>query len=214
MQRGASTGLFFYIISARARTGFGQNNFAKKFSYNSRLIESGPCSNNTDTIQYMGSFDDRTISGRERLKSLEAEHRYVFHGSGNPRLIFLEPRQAYSWVGDKKKKDDKPAIHASPFSDIAIFMGLINEKNCPQGLESEFSYDGEELHFSASQRSLDQLDDKGAKGYVYVFAQKDFLPRDRYQFISHHAVKPLFVIEIEKADLPGDIEIKVENKAI
>jgi hypothetical protein len=163
---------------------------------------------------YMRSFNNRTISGRDRLESLEAEHKYVFHGSGNPHLKFLEPRQAYSWVRGKKTEDDKPAIHASPFSDIAIFMGLINEENCPKGLESEFSYDGGKLRFSVSQRSLDQLDDKSAKGYVYVFAKEDFVPRDRYQFISYRAVKPLFMIEVEKADLPGAIEIKVENKAI
>ena len=39
-------------------------------------------------------------SGRNILKSLEAEGKYVFHGSGNADLKALEPRQAYNYEND------------------------------------------------------------------------------------------------------------------
>ena len=68
------------------------------------------------------------MSSRQLLEKLEAEDKYVFHGSENPGLKFLEPRQAYTIVNRLKENDDKPAVHASSNIDIAIFMGMINQK--------------------------------------------------------------------------------------
>jgi hypothetical protein len=155
---------------------------------------------------------EQTPPGREILKNLETENEYVFHGSENPHLEFLEPRQAFTIIDGKKVEGDKPAVHGSQFCDIAIFMGLINEKNCPEGFSNTFSYEGgKELTFSASQQALDQLGES-ARGYVYVFAKEDFIPRGGAQLISYNEVKPLRIVEVGKADLPENIEIKGENK--
>jgi hypothetical protein len=158
----------------------------------------------------MNESIEQTPSGREILKNLETENKYVFHGSENPHLEFLEPRQAFTIVDGKKVEDDKSAVHASQFCDIAIFMGLINEKNCPEGFRNTFSYEGGKgLTFSASQQALDQLSEK-TKGYVYVFTKEDFVPRGRAQLVSYNEVKPLRIVEVSKTDLPENIEIKKE----
>jgi hypothetical protein len=160
----------------------------------------------------MNESIEQTPSGREILKNLEVENKYVFHGSEDPHLESLEPRQAFTMIDGKKVEDDKPAVHASQFCDIAIFMGLINEKNCPEGFRNTFSYEGGKgLTFSASQQALDQLGEN-AKGYVYVFAKEDFISRGRAQLVSYREVKPLRVVEVGNADLPENIEIKGENE--
>ncbi len=147
-------------------------------------------------------------SGREKLKILEAEDKYVFHGSSNSHLESLEPRQAYTIIDGKKVEDDKPAVHASQFCDIAIFMGIFNKSNCPDGFKSEFSYkEGEGVTFYASQEGLDQLNEN-TRGYVYVFAKEDFDLRGRAQLISYNEVKPLQIVVVNKADLPDGITIK------
>ena len=156
----------------------------------------------------MNESIEQTPSGREILKNLESENKYVFHGSEDPHLEFLEPRQAFTIIDGKKVEDDKPAVHASQFCDIAIFMGLINKKNCPEGFSNTFSHEGGKgLTFSASQQALDQLGEN-TKGYVYVFDKEDFVPRGVAQLVSYNEVKPLQMVEVGKMDLPENVEIK------
>jgi hypothetical protein len=42
----------------------------------------------------MNESIEKITSGREILKNLEAEGKYVFHGSENPHIDVMEPRQA------------------------------------------------------------------------------------------------------------------------
>lgn len=146
-------------------------------------------------------------SGREILLNLESEGKYVFHGSDNPYLEILEPRQAYTMVEGEKEDDDKPGVHASPFVDIAILMAIINQKNCKDGFNSGFERENGKLILSVDQKALDQLDDTSA-GYVYVFAKEDFIPRGGSQAISYVSVNPIRMIEVKKEDLSKDIVIE------
>lgn len=146
------------------------------------------------------------MSPKEILYELEKEGKYVFHGSEH-KLEFLEPRQAYTIIKKKKVKDDVPAIHASPVADIAIFMALINKKNCPKGFRSGFDYNSQDkkIVFTATQKTLDQL--KNAKGFVHVFDSNSFKTRNTIESISYNMVKSIRTIEVNEGDLPKDIEI-------
>lgn len=142
----------------------------------------------------------------EELRKLETEGKYVFHGSEDANITTFEPRQAYSFENGKKVEDDKPAVHASPFADVAILMALINRKNCPGGFDSGFKYVEGKAVLHVSKHGLDQLTND-TKGYVYVFTMDDFAPRGKLQSISYVEVKPIKVIEVTKDDLPKDIQI-------
>ncbi len=146
-------------------------------------------------------------SPREILLILESEGQWVFHGSEDllPADEMFDPQQAYTFDGNIKIKDDKPAVHASPFADIAILMALINKKNCPAGYDSGFEYT-DALHVSASQTALDQLDEKTA-GYVYVFAKDNFVQRSPSQSIAYLPVLPIESIRVTKTDLSPDLEV-------
>ncbi len=103
-------------------------------------------------------------------------------------------------------EDDKPGVHASPLSDIAITMALINIQNCPEGFNSGFERNGENLVLYCSQEGLDQLNEN-SRGYVYVFQKDDFTPRGKTQAISYTHVTPLQVVEVRKGDLGEEIEV-------
>jgi hypothetical protein len=144
-------------------------------------------------------------TGREILLNLEAEDKYVFHGSENPHLDILEPRQAHTIIDGEKENDDEPAVHASRFADIAILMALVNMKNCKEGFESGFRYEGKVI-LSADKKALGQLDSSSV-GYVYVFEKDDFESRGMSQSISYEPVRPIRIIEVKKEDLSTDLEI-------
>jgi hypothetical protein len=139
----------------------------------------------------------------QQLAKLEKSGKYVFHGSGEKISIF-EPRQAYDFTSGKKKKDDKPAIHASPRIDIACFMGLINKQNCPNGSYSSFHYDNGLVSLQATRESLEQL--KKPVGYVYVFNKSDFKHRNPIEYVAYEKLKPLKTIKIGVNELPNNIE--------
>ena len=149
--------------------------------------------------------------GREYLLELEKTNNFVFHGSG-VELNEIVPKQAFnhSVVGEKPIEDGEPAVFASPFADIAIFMAIINKQNIPKKLRSGFGghlKDGEvKVKFRTTKETIDQLND--ARGYVYVFNKNDFTPRSDMECMSHEPVKPVYVIKVTEKDLPIDIEIK------
>lgn len=146
---------------------------------------------------------------RVRLRELEAEEKWVFHGSGS-KLVVLEPRQAYTYPsnsGEGKIPDDKPAVFASPNADVAIFMAIVNQRNAPMGSRSGFTTDKNgEFEFRATQSTMDQI--HKAKGYVYVFDRNKFTERSSGEALSHEVVNPAEVIEVTEKDLPKNIEIK------
>lgn len=144
---------------------------------------------------------------REILENLEAEGSYLFHGAMNPDLKTLEPRQAYNFIGVEHIADDKPAVHASPLADVAIFVGMMNEYNCPKGYDTSCGNEGEDIIFAATQVTLDQLNEN-SRGYVYVVPKDSFTPRSIAESISYSSVIPIQVVEVRKSDLPKNIKIK------
>ena len=139
---------------------------------------------------------------KRRLLELEREG-YVFHGSENS-FNRLEPKQSYIIINEEEIKDGEPAVFASQFADIAIFMAIINETNCPKGFRSGFSYEDSKLSFRATQETLDQITPQ-AKGYVHVFKKEDFKFRSECQMVSFSFVTPLEILEVSADDLPENI---------
>ncbi len=166
----------------------------------------------------MNESIERIPSGREILKNLEAEDKYVFHGSENPDIDELEPRQGYNHKDDGTKEEDgEPAVFASDRADYAILMALINKKNCPKGYHSSagsVSQANGEVHLElkASKDSVEQLDEDSS-GYVYVFDKSVFQQRPRKrEYISVVPVTHTDKIKVVKEDLPPELEIFVSEK--
>ncbi|MDB5260488.1 MAG: hypothetical protein JWN37_719 [Candidatus Nomurabacteria bacterium] len=128
---------------------------------------------------------------------MEQTDKYVFHGSGSEIEIF-EPQQAYTRVDGVDIPDGDPAIFASSKLNYAIFMAIINMKNCPKGYRS--SSDGRE--FKATAETLKQLT-PGANGFVYVFNKSDFKERanGEEESMRHESIKPLFSYKVTFSDI-------------
>ncbi len=145
------------------------------------------------------------MTGKERLDELEKEDKYVFHGS-EEKFEELEPQQAYN--GDVP--DGEPAVFASRTPDYAIFMAIMNRKNCPNGFRAgtKWKEDGK-IEFSATKETLDQLNEKSS-GYVYVFNRSDFENKhfSGVEWVSYTKVKPIEVIEVLWSDFTPEIKLK------
>ena len=144
---------------------------------------------------------------RMRLRELEAEGKWVFHGSGE-QIDVLEPQQAYNYqsVG-KQIPDDSPAVFASPYADIAIFMSIFNKSNISRGFRSGYGARGDgTLEFRTTRYTIDQIN--SAKGYVYVFDKTKFISRSSSEVLSYEKVIPNEVVIVNENDLPKKIHIE------
>src|SRR5947209_5295364 len=106
----------------------------------------------------MNESNESIDSGREKLKELESENKYLFHGSPH-QLDELEPRQAQSIPlgGKEMVNDGEPAVAASPLADIAIFRSLLNRTNIKDNYTSSFSYRNGDITFSTNNHSLFEI---------------------------------------------------------
>ncbi len=160
----------------------------------------------------MSESIERTQSAKEKLHNLEAENKYVFHGSENSDIKSFEPRQAYNYRNDVQETDGDPAVFASSKADYAIMMALINKANCPNGYKSAASSrstpEGDlSLELSTSKNGIDQLNEE-TLGYVYVFNKSDFEKRGGgVEYISKTAVNPIDRVVVEKSDLPESLVV-------
>lgn len=153
----------------------------------------------------MGELKDpKEISPRERLRSLEQEGKYFFHGSPDFNDV-LEPRQPFS----EGKKHGEPSVAASPFADIAIFSAIINPKNFPgEPHLSEFGVkDNGELDFKTTKDVLAKATAENKKGFVYVLSRAGFEPFSDMESRSTGVVKPEEVLEVSAQDLPENITL-------
>jgi len=146
---------------------------------------------------------------RIRLRELEQEDKWVFHGSGD-KIDTLEPRQAYNYPansGGEQIPDDKPAVFASPNADIAIFMSIFNRNNASRGFRCGYDAQGDgSFKFRTTKYTMDQIHD--AKGYVYVFDKTKFISRSSSEVLSYESVVPAEVIVVSEKDLPKNILIE------
>ena len=152
-------------------------------------------------------------SGREKLLELEAEGKYLFHGSENPNLDHLEPRQGYNFRDGIQEPDGEPAVFTSNRADYAILMALVNKHNCPKGYASSAGTEDDEkgeivLKLKATKESIEQLTEDSS-GYVYIFDKNLFVPREdrRVEFVSKVPVTSVNKIEVFKWDLPPYVEV-------
>ncbi len=142
------------------------------------------------------------MTTKEKILELERQGIFLFHGSPE-KLESLEPRQAYTWKNNIKTEDDKPAVFTSKYSDIAIFMALINKENIKETFRSGYGSLNGKIEFRLSKETKDKL--LNLKGYLYVFDKKDFEQRNSAEFISYRIVKPIKIVEIDETFLPKDI---------
>lgn len=147
--------------------------------------------------------------GLSKLRQLEREGRYLFHGSGS-KLAELTPRQAYDVVNGERLPDGAPAVFATQFVDYALFMAIINRLTCSAGLRSSCNFKDGKLVFGASSATLAQLDG-GATGYVHVLDKASFIQRNDFEWKSHSPVVPTAVIQVQRTDLEMEISIIEEN---
>ncbi|MFH1968447.1 MAG: hypothetical protein ABIJ84_03615 [bacterium] len=150
------------------------------------------------------------ISPREKLRLMELEGKYVFHGSAG-MVDILEPSQPHSFEESegKMKKHGDPSVCASGFADVAIFTAIINSKNFPKNHFSAYGVreDGT-LHFETTRDILENV--KSKKGFVYVLDKTDFkeFEDSTMELRSVKKTTPEEVVEVATDDLPPNIDIK------
>lgn len=154
---------------------------------------------------YMSEEKLKHEAGENRrfLKELEATGLYVFHGSSNPDIAKLEPRQAEDWKTGERVEHGEPAVCATPFADLAIFRAMVNT-----GWSSFGTTDDEDgIYCAATDKAMETA--KKAKGYVYVMAKSDFevFEGGSMEVRSHSTVKPNRVVEVAFDDLPPGIRV-------
>ncbi len=158
----------------------------------------------------------KVVTGREYLHLLESQEKYVFHGSENPDLITLEPRQGFNYENGVQIPDGNPAVFASNKADYAILMALINKKNCPNGYSSSAGTTNNEageiiLELSVRKDALEQLTENSS-GFVYIFDRNDFLPRKNrgVEYTSEVPVTSIDKVKVTKKDFPPYVQIYIE----
>ncbi len=144
------------------------------------------------------------MTSKQELLELEKQDNFVFHGSPD-KLEYLEPRQAYTLKDNQKVEDGEPAVFTSIYSDIAIFMALINKENIKDTFRSGYGFSNNNLEFRLTKETFDKLNN--LKGYIYVFDKKDFQQKNPVEYISYKIEKPIKIIEITEKDLPQNIKI-------
>lgn len=136
------------------------------------------------------------------LISLEKEECWVFHGSPI-RISTLEPKQAYNYPNTNssdKIPDGEPAVFASPKSDIAIFMAILNGKNAPKGLRTGYGKRDDTIEYRATSETIEQIHD--AIGYIYVFPKERFQQKSELEYCCFEEIEPTQIIEVTEKDLP------------
>lgn len=150
---------------------------------------------------------------KQRLIELEKTGEHVFHGTVSDEAVGrFEPRQAYNYIDGVQVPDGMPAVFASSIAEYAVFMAIVNSRNCPKGCRSGVSVNSgpfrkTEIAFTATKETLSQLRDD-AHGYVYVFKRADFKKREDggEEFVSHEHVAPVERVRVSRRDLPEKIE--------
>jgi len=156
----------------------------------------------------------------EKLKQMEGEGKYVFHGSPEGDIESLEPRQGRH-VPDWSKPsetilDGNPAVCTTPYVELATFRAIINAKNIPINHTSSFGIKNGKIDFEISSKEVLNVT-KDKKGFVYVFDRKEFEPynrdreatQDAMEWRSHKTVKPIEVVEVGFDDLMSSDQIKI-----
>jgi len=151
-------------------------------------------------------FSEKFKSVREELLSLEKEGIYVFHGTSD-KIEMLAPKQPFNFNKQTKNLEPhgEPAICASQYSDVAIFMALFDSKNFPDiHFSKSFGLDeNNKLTFYVEKIALDQVSDK--TGVVMVLDKGEFKEFDEMEYRATLEIKPKMVVSVSALDLPPNI---------
>lgn len=146
---------------------------------------------------------------RERLLRLEAEDKFLFHGSP---LLFKElaPQQPVNF--DRKtgemRQDGDPCVAATHIAEIAIFRAIVNSRNFPgKSYGSSFRVTPKgNSELTVTRKVWKRLE--GKMGYVYILPRNEFSKHSRMEWRSEHEVRPLEIIAVSAKDLPKNIKVK------
>jgi hypothetical protein len=154
---------------------------------------------------------------RQKLIDLQNSGKYVFHGSKIGGLDNLVPRQATDTnpATGELFEDGDPAISASPFCDLAIFVALL-PSTPPASVKkelNEYSQYGTlngEPYMATIKKTYDRMIDPSNSGFVYVLERSSFSEYEKrgYEYRSMHSVQPVEVLRVTAADIPPSIIIR------
>jgi len=152
--------------------------------------------------------EEKNLSPREKLLSLEKEGKFVFHGSPDS-IEILEPKQPliFNKQSKAREKHGEPCVAATPYADIAIFRAVVNPRNFPEkGYASSFGVNKDNTaRLCATKQVLENIKDK--KGFVYVLDKSSFEKFSDMEWRSEQIIKPNEVILITADDLPSNIQL-------
>lgn len=170
---------------------------------------------------------EHTPSNIERLREMEQTGNYLFHGSPESSIEILEPRQStHTEASGEIIEDGDPAVSATPYLDLAVFRGIVNEKNIRFPHTSGFGLSRNSkshkflFDISNKQTLVEAYNNKA--GFVYVFNKSDFQPYSRnnipddksMEWRSYKSVKPLEVIKVHSTDLIPPHQVNIINPEI
>jgi hypothetical protein len=142
---------------------------------------------------------------------------YLYHGSPNPNIDQLEPRQAIH----HNKPDGKPAVCAGKNLQDSIFISLFNRSRLedPSSGASGWSRDsGGPTTYTATKNVIEIANN--SKGYLYLLNPDDFdwvvledpVHKKKRELRSLSPVVPLSKIEVTISDFQHEVkEIKLED---
>jgi hypothetical protein len=137
----------------------------------------------------------------EKLRSY-AEKGFLFHGSPDPTLEVIEPREAKD-IDTEASFNNDLAVFGTNRPEIATAFGMIDSAKLPEGTVWRIGQSGNPLktyiEFPKTLRTYLQT----ASGYVYVLPSEDFTEKeaeDSPQTKSKTAVKPVDKITIKFED--------------
>ncbi len=143
----------------------------------------------------------------KKLRELENEGKYLFHGSVHENSSVFEPRQAYTIREGKKVEDDKPGIHTTPNLDIAIFMATVSPRNTNcKNFRSSFFRDNTGLRLQMNKEVSENMKPESS-GFVYIFNKDDFTKRNEIEYISYKMVASIDFAKVKFSDLLKKVEV-------
>ncbi len=136
----------------------------------------------------------------EKLSEFQKSGDYLFHGSRNPDIELLEPRQAMSFG----KPDGLPAVFASDRIEPPIFMAVLGSRKLGGWGRKNLPGFG----FYIAEPDLARAKDEDWQGYVYVLAKDGFVKEGEggWEWRSMESVCPVDVVKVGIKDLPSPID--------
>lgn len=145
------------------------------------------------------------MKSKEKLLALEAQNRYLFHGSPFflQELIPQKPVNFDRKTG-KKIDDGDPCISATHRVEIAIFRALTHRSQLSgRGCGSSFGMtpDGE-IRLELTKDALNLIRQlRQVVGYIYVLPRENFSKHSQYEWRTYQRLRPLEVIEVSPEDI-------------